>query len=62
LHPLPTAGGLGGGNKRGSELFVEGEEVFDAVPVAGERLGPVTAVYHLVQVLILVIASDFQFF
>ena len=27
-------------------MFVAGEEVFDAVPVAGERLGPVTAVHR----------------
>ena len=36
---------LGGGDKRGGELLVEGEEVFDAVAVAGEGLGPVTAVH-----------------
>ena len=40
-----------GGDKRGGELFVEGEEVFATVPVAGERLGPVTAVHRPVQLL-----------
>src|ERR1035437_7605457 len=38
-------------DQRGGELLVEGEEVFDAVPVAGERLGPVTAVHRAVQLL-----------
>jgi hypothetical protein len=32
-------------------VLVEGEEVFDAVPVAGERLGPATAVHRPVQLL-----------
>jgi hypothetical protein len=45
----PFAGGLGGGDQGGGELLVEGEEVFDPVPVAGERLGPVTAVHRAVQ-------------
>ena len=50
LSPFP--GRLGGGDERGGELLVEGEEVFDAVPVAGERLGPVTAVHRAVQLLV----------
>src|ERR1039458_1789278 len=45
----PLAGGLGGGDQRGGELLVKGEEVFDAAPVPGERLGPVTAVHRAVE-------------
>ena len=41
-----------GGDERGGELFVKGEEVFHPVPVAGERLGPVTAVHRAVQFLV----------
>jgi hypothetical protein len=37
-------------NTPGGELFVEGKEVFRAVPVAGEWLGPVTAVCGAVPV------------
>ena len=33
------SGRLGGGDQRSGELLVEDPEVFDAVPVAGERLG-----------------------
>jgi hypothetical protein len=32
-----------------SEFFVEGEEVFDAVAVAGEGFGPVTAIHGAVE-------------
>ena len=46
MHLPPSAGRLGGGDQRGGELFVKGAEVFDAVTVAGERLGPVTAVHR----------------
>jgi hypothetical protein len=42
---------FGGGDERGGELFVEGKEVFHPVPVAGERLGTVTAVRRPVQLL-----------
>ena len=45
--PLPDR--LGAGDQGGGELLVAGEWVFDAVPVAGERLGPVTAVHRAVQ-------------
>src|ERR1017187_7341924 len=38
-------------DERGGELLVQGGEVFDAVPVVGERLGPVTAVHRTVQLL-----------
>ena len=48
----PPLGRFGGGDERGGERFVEGKEVFHSVPVAGERLGPVTAVHHAVQVLV----------
>jgi hypothetical protein len=51
LHPPPFAGRLGGGDERCAELLAEGEDVFDAVPVAGERLGPVTAAHRAVQLL-----------
>ena len=51
MHPPRLPGRLGGGDHGGGELLVEGEEVFDAVPVAGERLGPVTAVHRPVQLL-----------
>ena len=40
----PLALWFGGGDQRGGELFVEGKQVFHPVPVAGEGLGPVTAV------------------
>ena len=50
-HYAGATGGLGDGDQRGGELLVEGEEVFHAVPVAGERLGPVTAVHRTVQLL-----------
>ena len=50
LPPPPLR--LRRGDQRGGELLVEGEEVFDAVPVAGERLGPVTAVHRAVQLLV----------
>ena len=46
------AGRLGGGDERGGDLLVEGEGVFWGVPVAGERLGPVTAVHRAVRLLI----------
>lgn len=39
------AGGLGGGDQRGGELLVAGKAVSHPVPVAGERLGPVTAAH-----------------
>jgi hypothetical protein len=47
--PWPLPGWLGGGDERGGELLVESEEVFEGMPVAGERLGPVTAVHCAVQ-------------
>ena len=50
LPPLPRR--LGGGEERGGERFVEGKVVFHPVPVAGERLGPVTAVHGAVQLLV----------
>ena len=50
--PPPHLPRFGGGDERGGELFVEGEEVFHPVPVAGERLWPVTAVHRPVQVLV----------
>jgi len=50
-HPPRLPGRLGGGDQGGGELLVEGEEVFNAVPVAAERLGPVTAVNLAVQLL-----------
>ena len=49
LRPPPFPGRLGGGDQRGGELPVEGEEVFDTVPVAEEGLGPATAVHRAVQ-------------
>ena len=45
VYPPPPPTRLGRGYKRGAQLFVKGEQVFDAVPFAGERLGPVTAVH-----------------
>ena len=47
LRPLP--GRFGGGDQRGGELLVEGEEVFDAVVVAEEWFGPVTAIHGAVE-------------
>jgi hypothetical protein len=38
LPPPPLR--LRRGDQRGGELFVEGEEVFDAVAVTEERVGP----------------------
>ena len=49
LNP-PLPGRFGGGDERGGELFVEGKEVFHPVPVAGERLKPLTAIHRVVQV------------
>ena len=50
LPPLPRR--FGGGDERGGELLVEGEAVFHPAPVAGEELGPVTAVHRPVQLLV----------
>jgi hypothetical protein len=52
LGPSSLPGRLGGGDQRGGELSAEGKEVFDAVPVARERLGPVTAVHRPVRALV----------
>jgi hypothetical protein len=46
------AGRFGGGDQRGGERFIAGKELFHPVPVAGERLGPVTAVHGAVQALV----------
>jgi hypothetical protein len=51
INTLAFAGRLGGGDQGGGEWLVEGKEVLDAVPVAGERLGPVAAVHRAVQLL-----------
>ena len=42
-------GGPDGGNEGGGELFVQGEEVLDAVAVALEGLGAVTAAHGAVE-------------
>ena len=36
-------------HQRGGDFFVEGEEVFDAVAVAGEWFRPVTAIHGAVE-------------
>jgi len=40
------------GKEGGGELFVEGEEVFDAGLIVGEGLGPIAAVYGAVELLV----------